>query len=84
MAYSFRHGAHARQPQATDAGLANLAGLKDLETLNIVHLPITDAALEHLRGLAKLDRVAPRHLPPRACARTATRPTPGAPPSNPR
>lgn len=41
--------------QVTDAGLANLAGMKNLTRLHLENTKITDAGLEHLKGLANLE-----------------------------
>src|SRR5258706_3261845 len=38
----------------TDAGLAHIAGLKNLRRLNLENTGITDAGLAHLKGLAEL------------------------------
>jgi len=40
--------------QITDAGLANVKGLTQLQSLNLNGTKITDAGLEHLKGLANL------------------------------
>lgn len=41
--------------QVTDAGLANLAGMKNLSRLHLENTKITDAGLDHLKGLANLE-----------------------------
>jgi Leucine-rich repeat (LRR) protein len=40
--------------QVTDAGLANLEGLTELQSLDLRDTEVTDAGLEHLKGLTKL------------------------------
>jgi len=40
--------------QATDAGIANLAGLTNLTSLDLVQTPVSDAGLIHLKGLTNL------------------------------
>jgi hypothetical protein len=42
------------QDGMTDAGVASLAGLHDLETLDLVCSKVTDEGLQRLRGLTKL------------------------------
>ena len=42
--------------QITDAGLAQLKGLTNLQTLELDYTQITDAGLVHLKGLTKLER----------------------------
>ncbi len=37
-----------------DAGLANLEGLRQLQSLNLKNTEVTDAGIEHLKGLTKL------------------------------
>jgi Leucine-rich repeat (LRR) protein len=44
----------AENPYATDAGLANLAGLSQLHTLLLERTPITDAGLAHIANLQSL------------------------------
>jgi hypothetical protein len=44
-------------PDLTDAGLAVLAELKQLEDLHIHGAKITDHGLEHLKGMTKLERL---------------------------
>ena len=41
-------------PQITDAGVAHLKGMTQLETLNFYNCKITDAAFDQLHGLAML------------------------------
>lgn len=41
--------------QVTDAGLAKLAGMKQLKELRLDNTGISDAGLEHLKGLASLE-----------------------------
>lgn len=41
--------------KVTDAGLAQLAGMKNLKELHLENTGITDAGLDHLKGLASLE-----------------------------
>jgi hypothetical protein len=50
-------GNHHVRSDITDAGLANLAGMKKLETLIIANAGVTDAGLEHLKKLINLKRL---------------------------
>ncbi len=50
-------GIHPVRSDISDAGLANLSGMKKLETLIIVNPPVTDAGLEHVKKLTSLKRV---------------------------
>ena len=44
-----------RGPRVTDAGLAHLKGLPQLQTLDLgLHAQVTDAGLKHLKGLTQL------------------------------
>lgn len=47
----------ASQRGITDAGVARLAGLTDLEVLVLREAPLTDAGLESLQGLTRLKRL---------------------------
>ena len=38
----------------TDAGLAHLSGMTDLDDLDLMRVPISDEGLEHLEELTKL------------------------------
>ncbi len=51
-------GYHGGITDISDAGLANLAGMKKLETLIIVNAAVTDAGLEQVKKLTNLKRVA--------------------------
>jgi hypothetical protein len=57
----------------TDAGLAALAGLTQLELLRIDSKQVTDAGLEHLRGLKRLRRLDLEHTATTAEGRAALR-----------
>jgi hypothetical protein len=45
---------YLRCPQVTDAGLANLKGLGELQTLDLTGTKVTDAGLVQLEGLGQL------------------------------
>ena len=45
---------HLSFTQVTDAGLKDLAGLKQLQTLDLFGTQVTDAGLKHLAGLKRL------------------------------
>ena len=46
-----------REPKVTDAGVAHLAGLTNLEELNLFSQNVTDEGLEHLKGLSALSKL---------------------------
>ena len=46
--------AAAREPSLNDAGLKELAALKNLTTLNLSHTNVTDAGLKELAALKNL------------------------------
>ncbi|MEX2119465.1 MAG: hypothetical protein WD847_07710 [Pirellulales bacterium] len=48
------HKVSLSSTQITDAGLAQLAGMPSLTTLDLNHTRVTDAGLEHLAGLKNL------------------------------
>ena len=52
-----------RHTQVTDAGLARLRGLTQLEELFLDSTQVTDAGLEHLRGLTQLRTAGPPQHP---------------------
>jgi hypothetical protein len=43
--------------QVTDAGMKEVARLKDLQSLNISNTPVTDKGLKHLARLKKLQEL---------------------------
>ena len=49
----------APRPGVTDAGLARLSGLTELETLSLTHTRITDTGLANFRGLKRLQTLEP-------------------------
>ena len=49
--------AQPESTKVTDAGLANLEPLANLETLSLATTKITDAGLAHLAGLGKLSEL---------------------------
>jgi hypothetical protein len=44
--------------QVTDARLKDLAGLNQLQTLDLSHTPVTDAGLKELAGLNQLQSLS--------------------------
>ncbi len=50
-------GNHGVRTDISDAGVANLVGMKKLETLIIVNAAVTDASLEHIKKFSNLKRV---------------------------
>jgi uncharacterized protein (TIGR03067 family) len=47
-------GLHLRGPKVTDAGLASLQGINNIEQINLKGTAITDAGLMHLRNMTHL------------------------------
>jgi hypothetical protein len=47
-------GVYLSGTDVTDAGLKDLAGLKQLQWLNLTKTQVTDAGLKHLAGLKQL------------------------------
>ena len=51
------YGLNLADSKPTDAGLAPLAGLKNLAELHLEHSAVTDAGLAHIKGLTNLQYV---------------------------